>query len=341
MLLFAFLLSGARSADFAHPHPHRETRAPFNADSRIIPRLSSSDIETLEKGEVVLKQSQAKNSGVGAAVEDVDAPPSVVWSQLLSFDTYPSKVPRVKVCENYHVSKRELKTRFVVRVCPGYNVEYFVKHVHSGNALVWTLDYDHSSDIDDVHGIWRVTPHPHKRGWSRVEYSADLRVRVAVPGFILDTLTNKALKEACAWVKTESEKQAETERRNRVVAFGNGASGVGGGAIIAFLDAGLRDVETTVLDFVHTIQGSAKRLVSNRSEGEDLRASTQSHTQDQPTTTIRRRRRYVAAMLHPKNNKRLSMISPSSKRGSGGGKEEDSRQSSSWMQVRRNLFFSR
>jgi len=253
-LAATLVATSALAADFSSPHPHRETRAPFRPESKVVGSLSSSELEVLDRGEVVLKQSKGKAGGVGVAVEDVEAPPSVVWSQLLSFETYPTKVPRVKVCENYEVNEnRELKTRFVVHVCPGYNVEYFVRHVYAphSNALVWTLDYDKASDLDDVHGIWRVEPHPSKRGWSRVEYSADLRLKLGVPSFIVDILTKKALKEACHWVKLESEAQYKSQKHPR-------DDGTLFGSAVALLDAGLRDFEASVLDAVTAIRKHSK-----------------------------------------------------------------------------------
>lgn len=249
------------AADFRSPHPHRETRTPFTPASVIVPVLTSADLATLDRGEVVLRQTHDRSSGIGAAIEDVAAPPGVVWSQLLDFDSYAGKVPRVKVCENYEVCKNVLKTRFVVRCCPGYNVEYFVRHVYAphANALVWTLDYERTSDLDDVHGIWRVVPHPTKRGWSRVEYSADLRLKLGVPGFILDTLTRKALREACAWLKTESEKQYAAEPNDRRDTFF--------GSAFALLDASFKSLETTVLDCVAAIHRNGRAAVATDKSG--------------------------------------------------------------------------
>lgn len=248
----------ALAADFGKPHPHRETRAPFAADSKIAPVLDSEDLATLARGEVVLKQSRGSSRGVGVAVEDVAAPPNVVWGQLLDFGSYASKVPRIKVCENYEVSGCELKTRFVVQACPGYSVEYFVRHVYAphANALVWTLDYDRKSDLDDVHGIWRVTAHPTHSGWSRVEYSADLRLKLGVPGFIVDTLTKKALREACSWVKLASEKD-----------FANSGAKHRGlhpnllGSAAARLDASLREFEAVVVDVASKLRKHSQAVL--------------------------------------------------------------------------------
>lgn len=242
----------ALAADFSKPHPHRETRPPFKPDTVIVPKLGASELETLAAGQIVLKQAKHDTpGGVGVAIEDVAAPPKVVWDQLLSFETYPSKVPRVKICENYEVKNHELKTRFVVKVCPGYTMEYYCHHVYSPayRSLTWTLDYDKTSDIDDVHGIWRVIPHPSKRGWSRVEYSADIRVNPRVPSFIVDILTKKALREACAWVKTESELQNQKDRPRFASAW-------------SFVDSGLRDVEASVVDAVAALQRRGQRMLA-------------------------------------------------------------------------------
>jgi hypothetical protein len=68
------------------------------------------------------------------------------------------------------------------------------------------LDYDKSSDIDDVAGHWHVTSHPVKGSTcSRVYYACDIQMKGHVPKPIFNYISKAALKQATSWVKRESE----------------------------------------------------------------------------------------------------------------------------------------
>ena len=217
LVVAACVVALASGADPKKPHFHGPTRAPFAPSDSIAPELGSGDLAKLEEGGIVTVQSSQGSNGGGCAVEVIRAPPDVVWSQLLTFETYPTKVPKVKSCANYEVTKEAgaelMKTRYVVGVVPGLSMEYYLRHVFhpDENALTWTLDYERESDIDDCHGIWKVVPHPERPDWSRVEYAADLKLRGGCPQFVIDLLTKKALVDACTWLKVESEKQHAEE----------------------------------------------------------------------------------------------------------------------------------
>lgn len=72
--------------------------------------------------------------------------------------------------------------------------------------MTWKLDYDKTSDFDDVSGHWHVEPHPSKPNASRVFYACDIKMNGSVPGPILNYISKAALKQATGWVKKESEK---------------------------------------------------------------------------------------------------------------------------------------
>ena len=76
--------------------------------------------------------------------------------------------------------------------------------------MVWTLDYDKTSDMDDVSGHWHLEEAP--SGQTRVFYACDIRLKGSVPGPILNYLSKAALKSATAWVKKESEKHPSDTR---------------------------------------------------------------------------------------------------------------------------------
>lgn len=80
---------------------------------------------------------------------------------------------------------------------------------HKGkDSLTWKLDYDKTSDFDDVSGHWHVEDHPTRPGTSRVFYACDIKMRGSVPGPVLNYISKKALQQATGWVKKESEKHA-------------------------------------------------------------------------------------------------------------------------------------
>ena len=74
------------------------------------------------------------------------------------------------------------------------------------SSLTWSLDYDKTSDIDDVAGHWHVTSHPVKGNTcSRVYYACDIQMKGHVPKPIFNYISKAALKQATSWVKRESE----------------------------------------------------------------------------------------------------------------------------------------
>jgi len=69
--------------------------------------------------------------------------------------------------------------------------------------MVWTLDYDKTSDFDDCCGHWHVTPISETH--TRVYYACDIKTKGHVPGPIMNYISKAALKQATGWVKKESE----------------------------------------------------------------------------------------------------------------------------------------
>ena len=71
--------------------------------------------------------------------------------------------------------------------------------------MTWTLDYEKTSDFDDVAGHWHVEEHPTKPQCTRVFYACDIKLKGAVPKPVVNFLSKSALKAATGWVKKESE----------------------------------------------------------------------------------------------------------------------------------------
>jgi hypothetical protein len=87
-----------------------------------------------------------------------------------------------------------------------YTSHYNHKYTAEKDSVTWTLDYDKTSDFDDVSGHWHVEQHPEKPDWTRVFYACDVKLKGAVPKPIANYLSKSALKTATGWVKKESEK---------------------------------------------------------------------------------------------------------------------------------------
>ncbi len=203
--LLAVGLFGASQAA-AEAHPHRGV-LPKIVGAPKVTKLSDAERKTLAGGEAVRKQVKEKGAGRGIAIQDVAAPPGVVWGRILNWKRYPKMVDNVKKVEVYEKKDGHIKTRFVVGGF-GFSVEYFIDHTYrpKKDYMTWTLDYDKLSELDDSVGYWVVKPHPTKKGHSRVFYSVRVKTSSFVPGFIEDMIAENGLVKATEWVKRESEK---------------------------------------------------------------------------------------------------------------------------------------
>jgi hypothetical protein len=76
------------------------------------------------------------------------------------------------------------------------------------DSLTWTLDYDKTSDFDDVSGHWHLEAHPENPDCTRVFYACDIKLRGAIPKPVVNYLSKSALRTATGWVKKESEIQS-------------------------------------------------------------------------------------------------------------------------------------
>eukprot|EP00593_Proboscia_inermis_P014742 CAMPEP_0171299284 /NCGR_PEP_ID=MMETSP0816-20121228/8096_1 /TAXON_ID=420281 /ORGANISM="Proboscia inermis, Strain CCAP1064/1" /LENGTH=194 /DNA_ID=CAMNT_0011774967 /DNA_START=151 /DNA_END=735 /DNA_ORIENTATION=- len=184
--------------------------------------VESKDEKILSGGKPVMKQIPDENDpnggGKAICVQDIGAPKNAVWNQILGLNAYAGKVPKVKECKNYEVTRNAdgsstIKTKMVIGVLPGYKYESYYDHTFHPNddSCVWSLDYDKYSDFDDVAGHWHIEDHPKKTGCTRVFYACDIKLRGAVPGPVMNILTKSALKSATSWVKKESEAAPASE----------------------------------------------------------------------------------------------------------------------------------
>jgi hypothetical protein len=117
--------------DRNQPHPFKGILKAYSPGPFDIV-LTASDEAKLESGNPVMKQTLPSKddpeAGGGAiCVQDVMAPPDLVWNQILDLNAYKGKVPKVLTSQNYYTGRNDdgserIKTKMVLGVLPGYSV---------------------------------------------------------------------------------------------------------------------------------------------------------------------------------------------------------------------------
>ena len=145
------------------PHGHRGKLQPYPPGPFVGLTLTKEDEKTLDNGDSVMKQtipsdgsSSTSTGGAAICVQDVQAPITAVWSQILHMEEYPKKVNKVLKCENYYIQPEEqeqvknvvpvtkdytilrIKTKQILGVLPGYSVSipFFFTRSHSGSRYI-------------------------------------------------------------------------------------------------------------------------------------------------------------------------------------------------------------
>jgi len=201
--LLLLLLGPSLAADPTQPHSHQGVLTAFPRggyrkagivlDSRVEERLRSSPVVTV------------KNTADGVirstSIQDVSAPPEVVWKLLLDFNAYPKFIEGIKSCKPY---KSQWNLAGAHIVCADYRLrvgtftlQYFLEHTHEPlkQCMTWTLDYSRASDVHDSVGYWHVVPH---NGGARVFYATDSVLPAWIPGPIKATFARIAMSKATA-----------------------------------------------------------------------------------------------------------------------------------------------
>jgi ribosome-associated toxin RatA of RatAB toxin-antitoxin module len=207
-LALSLFLAVSHAADPSPPHPHQGSLQAYAGAPPVI-TLTADEQARLAAGGVVKRQINYGDGGRGVAVQDIQAPPEIIWGRILDFPAYPRMVDNVQECEIYSRSGHELKARFVIGALM-MSIEYFIDHeVHQDEGwLTWTLDDSRESELDGSVGFWRVEPLAERPGYTRLYYSVEVKPSGWVPGPIEDMLTDAGLTKATAWVKRESEAAA-------------------------------------------------------------------------------------------------------------------------------------
>lgn len=196
----------ARGADASRPHPHTGLLQKFERKTpdKYGLRLDNTPKDKLRGGKPLLRVLSLPGGFKRAvSVQDVPAPPEVVWALIMDLDRYANMVDGCDRCEVY----RRAKTRSTQVVCAKYRIsagpfgmEYFMEHTYepAKSCMTFHLDYSRLSEFSDTVGYWYVEKLDD--GWCRVYYSADSKLPGWVPAFARDRLINLAVSQSTNWV---------------------------------------------------------------------------------------------------------------------------------------------
>lgn len=208
----------AAGSDAGKPHPHEGRLERFHMDGKPKVSLSGQDLAKIDSGALYTSVTEEEGVGKGIGIQDIAAPPDVIFGQIADLGSYVGKVPTLRSCNVYSSKKvggpmsSEVveKASYLVRVVPGYNLEYYVEHIaaQSKNTLVFFLDYSRYSDIDDLMGKWYLEEHPTRPGWTRLYYQCYVKPWGYIPSVVRSYVTKSGLTTAVGWVKLESERRA-------------------------------------------------------------------------------------------------------------------------------------
>lgn len=218
---------GTTHTSWDRPHLHTGKFLPFNPTTHILPQLSEDARQTLQNGK--MHQEFVTVSGTSdddtpsttrrvVVVQDIHASPHTVMQHILDYDQYSKKVPQTLESEmirkQTNVEAPDTET-FFARLktgMRGFSMEFFFKATHYSqhNTIVWRLDYERLSEIDEACGYWRADPHPdHPTTKTRLYYSVDMSLGPRVATCVANFINKKGAADAMGWVKKYSEMDAK------------------------------------------------------------------------------------------------------------------------------------
>jgi len=179
--------------------------------------LSTSDEAKLRSGKAIMQAVETDVAGSRRLlmVQDIPAPSNIVMSRIMDFEKYDQMVDGVDSCVNYvstqEAGRQVIKSTYDISVLH-MKFKYFIKHTYDPQekCMVFHLDYDKRSDIDDSVGYWYVVANG--RAASRVFYSCECKLRGWVPSPVYNLMTKEALRKATTWVAKESVNEWRTMR---------------------------------------------------------------------------------------------------------------------------------
>ena len=197
------------------PHEHQGILTPYSGEPQF-PPLSAKDMKRLRQGKVLTKKQLLGDSKRALVVFRVGADSATTWSVIRDFAFYPEWIKDIKSTQVYRREDAVIYVRFDAQNKYSGPSTWFARHdypqANERQWGTWTLDYDRRSDLDDSVGYWRVIPVEDDPEQSIVMYSATLKLKSKVPGFIVGIIVKTRLKQATVWVKEQSEaRMAESE----------------------------------------------------------------------------------------------------------------------------------
>ena len=205
-VVISSLVFSVAAEDSVKPHPHQGILPPYEPVAMDI-TLDEDQLEELADGDLVQMTIEDINGGGrGIGVVDIAAPIDTVWSRIKGFEHYPEWVGPVDFCEVYHQAGDTINTHVKISGFL-YSYEYYLTNIFwpGQDILTWTLDYSRESEFDDCVGAWYLEPHPDREGWSRAWFSSDLKLNSPLPGFLMNFIRKKGIRDAISWVKEQSE----------------------------------------------------------------------------------------------------------------------------------------
>jgi len=178
----------------------------------VLPSLTAAELQQLQTGLPVRRQERQGRQGSGFVVVDVDAPPSLVFNCLKSFEEYAEMIPVIRKAE---VKARGCTPDNITTAYADYKVSKFwlnfsvVHRVDEAAGLVqFGLDPLYvGSVLKEASGFWHVEKdapanNPNRcRVWLHVV----LRASSLLPDWIIDYAAERALRRATSWLQPHVE----------------------------------------------------------------------------------------------------------------------------------------
>lgn len=194
----------AHAADPDTPQGHQGRLAPYTSKPAKV-SLSAEEKARLREGKPVVRSSRSETGGGGVAVHYIAAPAKTVWDVILDYDKYPERVGNVVSVDIYRREGDVLWIDMQSKILGFRNVIYSRNVVRRKQGwMSWTLDYDRTSDVQDLVGYWRVEQLASDPPVTRLDHGTTMEVS-GVPDFLANYLTRTALVESTSWVKEHSE----------------------------------------------------------------------------------------------------------------------------------------
>ena len=189
-----------------------------------LPRLTTTELGTLQAGGRVQRQSRVGPVGHGLVVMDVHADIATVLAVLTDVQRYPQRIGTVREAAVHPGGSRNLcKARFKLsRFKLDVQVELYLSKAR--NMLEFRLDKTagmQGAVFDEARGYWYLEPCPERAdGWTRVWLNARVQCSPLLPSVVVDYAATKALPRATTWLAPVCE-AVERELRSKGAASQN------------------------------------------------------------------------------------------------------------------------